>query len=325
LTAAGACGIIGLSRKAGIPGGEGPSGTVIAKRPSVARSSLPRATAFTKEAIVSQSRRAIRRLFAAIATLSMMTVAAASGHSIQTAAYTIRGFEFVGPTALPAGMTALTLTNETDRDGDIFALIKIGGGRTLDDFFQAMGELMSGELLVVPEWVTFVGGSPIGVDDTRSYTTFLSPGSYHLVSIGADEDGPFAARGLVLPIEVEAPAVDFDAAVTLRDYEFVIDGELTAGPQVLRVHNDANQIHEMIMFPLPPGMSVEDMLMAMEEGGDEGGPPGSMVQGMWAIDPGVTVYVTVDLVPGTYGILCFIPDADGPHFMSGMVAEVNVN
>lgn len=270
-------------------------------------------------------KRAIPKLLAAVLTASLMSVAAADSHAINSADYTIRGFEFVGPTVLPAGMTTLTFTNETDRDDDLFALVSIGGGRTLDDFFQGMGAVMSGETLVVPEWVTFVGGSPIGVDDSRTYSTFLSPGSYHLVSIGADEEGPYAARGLVLPIEVEAPAVPFDTTVTLLDYEFVIDGDLAAGSQVLRVHNDANQVHEMIMFPLPPGMSVEDMLMAMEEGGDEGGPPGSMVQGMWAIDPGVTVYVNVDLVPGSYGILCFIPDADGPHFMSGMVAEVIVN
>lgn len=269
-------------------------------------------------------RRTFRYSLAVVVTLFLMALASAQAETINSADYTIRGFEFVGPTTLPAGMTTLTFTNESDRDDDIFALVSIGGGRTLDDFFQAMGSVMSGESIVVPEWVTFVGGSPIGVDDTRSYSTFLSPGSYHLVSIGADEEGPYAARGLVLPIAVEAPAVDFDATVTLQDYEFVIDSGLAAGSQILRVHNAANQIHEMIMFPLPPGMSVEDMLMAMEQGGDEGGPPGSMVQGMWAVDPGVTVYVTVDLVPGAYGILCFIPDADGPHFMSGMVAEVNV-
>jgi hypothetical protein len=273
---------------------------------------------------VRMLRPAIRKLLGTIATVSLLAIAAASGHGINSAAYTIRGFEFVGPTSLPAGMTTLTLTNESDRDDDLLALVSIGGGRTLDDFFMAMGGLFSGELLVVPDWISFVGGSPIGVDDTRTYTTFLSPGAYHLVSVGGDDDGPYAARGLVLPIEVEAPAVDFDAAVTLLDYEFVFDGDLVAGQQVLRVHNGANQVHEMIMFPLPPGMSVQDMLQMMAEGGDEGGPPGSMVQGMWVIDPDVTVYVTVDLVPGTYGVLCFIPDADGPHFMSGMVAEVTV-
>jgi len=271
--------------------------------------------------------RAIRKLLAAIAIVSLLAIAAANGHGINSAGYAIRGFEFVGPTALPAGMTTLTFTNDSDRDDDLFALVSIGGGRTLDDFFQVMGGLFSGEVLVVPDWISFVGGSPIGVDDSRTYTTFLSPGSYHLVSVGADADGPYAARGLVLPIEVEAPAVDFDVSVTLLDYEFVFDGDLVAGQQVLRVHNGANQVHEMIMFPLPPGMSVDDMLHAMmdPEGGNEGGPPGSMVQGMWVIDPDVTVYVTVDLVPGTYGILCFIPDADGPHFMSGMVAEVTVH
>ena len=268
--------------------------------------------------------RAASRMFLTIVITSMLTAAVAQAGTTHHADYAIRGFEFVGPSTLPAGMTTLRITNETDRDDDIVALITLGGGRTLDAFFETMGALMSGELLVTPDWIHFTGGTPIGVDDSRSYTTFLAPGTYYLLSIGADEEGPFAARGLLLPIEVEAPHVDFDATVTLLDYEFVFDGDLVAGPQILRVHNGANQPHEMIMFPLPPGMSLDDMLHAMMEGDDEGGPPGAMVQGIWAVDPGVTVYVSVDLVSGTYGILCFIPDADGPHFLSGMAAEVVV-
>jgi uncharacterized cupredoxin-like copper-binding protein len=84
------------------------------------------------------------------------------------------------------------------------------------------------------------------------------------------------------------------------------------------------------MIPLPPGMTLEDMF-AMEEGpepeGDaEGGPPGGAMQGMWALDPGKTAYVTVDLQAGTtYAFVCFIPDADGPHAMQGMAREVRID
>ena len=265
------------------------------------------------------------RIVVTIVIAAMLATAAAQTDTIHQADYAIRGFEFIGPSTLSAGMTTLRITNETDRDDDIVALITLGGGRTLDAFFETMGALMSGELLVTPDWIHFVGGTPIGVDDSRGYTTFLAPGTYYLVSIGADAEGPYAARGLLLPIEVGAPQVDFDATVTLLDYEFAFDGDLVAGVQVLRVHNGANQPHEMIMFPLPPGVSLDDMLHAMMEGEDEEGPPAAMVQGIWAMDPGVTVYVSVDLVAGSYGILCFIPDADGPHFMQGMAVEVVVH
>jgi hypothetical protein len=248
-----------------------------------------------------------------------LSLALAQG-TIHTADYAIRGMAFEGPATLPAGMTTITVANESDREADIFALISLSGGRTLDEFFSTMEMLFSGELSVVPDWIQFHGGSSIGLDDERSYTIFLSPGLHYLLSIGGDDEGPYAARGLLLPIEVEAPAVESSVTITTRDYEFEIEGTLVAGTQVVRVHNAAQQPHEVIMIPLPPGVGLEEALSA-EEGPDV---PGHLIQGIWAINPGETVYVTVHLTEGTYGVVCFIPDADGPHFMQGMAQEVSV-
>jgi uncharacterized cupredoxin-like copper-binding protein len=263
----------------------------------------------------------LQRAAVHLSTIIVLALGAALAQgTIHSADYAIRGMSFEGPSTIPAGMTTITVVNESDRDGDTFALISLSGGRTLDDFFTTMGMLFSGELSVVPDWIDFHGGSPIGLDDERSYTIFLSPGTHYLLSIGGDEEGPYAARGLLLPIEVEAPAVDASVTITTRDYEFEIEGTLVAGTQVVRVHNAANQPHEVLMFPLPPGVGLEEMLSAE----DEGEMPGHLIQGMWAINPGETVYVTVHLMEGTYGVICFIPDADGPHFMQGMAAEVSV-
>jgi hypothetical protein len=275
---------------------------------------------------------------AALVALSFFALghAAAQGSTISEVTYTMEGFAFEGPTAIPAGMTTLSVRNEADRD-DLFALISLSGGRTLEDFFVTMGMLFAGEISVVPTWVNFHGGSPIGPDQTRSYTVFLGPGTYYLLSIEGDDEGPFAARGALLPITVEAPAMHADVTVTLRDYEFVVEGTFVSGSQVVRVHNAANQAHEMLMLPLPPGMSLEDMFaMEAEHDGAAGGehaegPPeeegmsSGSIRGMWAINPGETVYVTVHLDPGSYGIVCFIPDADGPHAMQGMALEITVN
>jgi hypothetical protein len=255
--------------------------------------------------------------------------AGAQAADVNDVSYTIRDMTFDGPSSIPAGMTRLTFVNEAERE-DLIALVTLSGGRSLEEFFATMELLFAGEISVVPDWIQFHGGSPLAPAATGAYTIFLSPGTHYLLSIEGDEEGPFAARGLLLPIEVEAPEIESDVTIVLQDYEFVIEGSMAAGKQVVRVHNAANQPHEVLMIPLPPGMTLEDMF-AMEEGpepeGDaEGGPPGGAMQGMWALDPGKTAYVTVDLQAGTtYAFVCFIPDADGPHAMQGMAREVRID
>ena len=48
---------------------------------------------------------------------------------------------------------------------------------------------------------------------------------------------------------------------------------------------------------------------------------------MSGIMPGAHVFVEVDLPPGEYGLLCFLPDAkDGkPHFLHGMARSTTVS
>lgn len=269
--------------------------------------------------------RRVTPLVGALIVLAMLAGSAAAQHgTIFEAIYTVQGMSVSGPTDVPAGMTTITFAYQDDRD-DLLALISLSGGRTLDEFFVTMEQLFSGELSVVPPWIHFHGGLPVEGHGAHSYTTFLSPGTYYLLSIEGDEDGPYAARGLLLPIEVSAQSVDHDVAITLRDYEFSIQGTLTAGTQMVQVHNAANQPHEVLFIPLPPGATLEDFLAPPAEGaeGDEE-PPMGMVHGMWAMDPGVTAVFALTLEPGTYAVVCFIPDADGPHFMQGMAMEVTV-
>lgn len=274
------------------------------------------------------------------------------------ATYTIRDMTFEGPDTLPAGMVTLNVVNEDEHD-NLYALISLTEGRTIEEFFTTMGELFAGETSVVPRWIQFHGGSGIGIDDSRSYAIFLSPGTYYLVSIEADEEGPYAARGLLKPISVTADEPETDVTITTRDYEFEVDGTFVAGSQMVRVHNAANQPHEVLILPLPEGMSLEDMLMGppdgaegeheahegdeetaeaadeeaaeeaeggAEEAAEEGGPdiPASAVQGIFVINPGTTAFVTVNLEPGRYGMVCFVPDEDGPHAMQGMTLEFTV-
>lgn len=241
--------------------------------------------------------------------------------------YTVRGMAYEGPDRIPAGLTTITIDHPEDRE-DLVALISLAPGRTIDEFFATMEQLFAEEISLVPEWIAFHGGAPLGPGDRRSYTVFLSPGTHYLLSIAGDDEGPFAARGLLLPIEVEAAWPEPEVTVTLADYEFTVDGTFRAGDQLVRVVNSAAQPHEMLILPLPPGVRAADLFAPPAEGEhaheEPEEVPSAAIRGVWAINPGETVQVPVDLEPGTYALVCFVPDADGPHAMQGMVLEVTV-
>jgi hypothetical protein len=54
--------------------------------------------------------------------------------------------------------------------------------------------------------------------------------------------------------------------------------------------------------------------------------PGALQGGVSAIMPGSHAFVEVDLEPGEYGLICFIPDMkDGKaHFEHGMIKTIKV-
>jgi hypothetical protein len=62
------------------------------------------------------------------------------------------------------------------------------------------------------------------------------------------------------------------------------------------------------------------------ESGMEGPPPGMPLGGVSPIAKGRSNTFTLDLTPGTYGMICFVPDAkDGkPHSVHGMTTQFEV-
>jgi hypothetical protein len=58
----------------------------------------------------------------------------------------------------------------------------------------------------------------------------------------------------------------------------------------------------------------------------EGPPPGAPVGGTTPMARGEENFITLDLTPGEYGLICFVGDAkDGkPHSMHGMVTQFTI-
>jgi uncharacterized cupredoxin-like copper-binding protein len=128
-----------------------------------------------------------------------------------------------------------------------------------------------------------------------------------------------------------------EQAVEAADYSFDgIPDEMDAGPVSFELTNGGQEVHEMIVAKINDDVTepLEELIALPEEEAMskivfQGEPV--------AVAPGDSDFKVVDLEPGRYGVVCFIPmgmtsfeegppspDAP-PHAMQGMYAELTVN
>jgi hypothetical protein len=158
----------------------------------------------------------------------------------------------------------------------------------------------------------------------------LEEGTYVLGCWVPSPDGvPHIMKGMVrkltvLPAERVAPTPRPTVTMTLHDYGFALSQPLTPGRHLIEVRNLAEQSHEIELAMLGDGKSPHDLLAWTHK--PEGPAPGAAIGGVSPIARGEVAWFEVDLRPGRYALLCFLPDAkDGkPHFAHGMVQELEV-
>ena len=216
-------------------------------------------------------------------------------------------------------------------------LFRLEEGKTVEDFRQAM--LTAPPMSAAPAWAVPAGG-PGAIDPGDESNVFLNlePGSYAMVCFVPAPDGvPHFAKGMLQGLEV-APAASAggatqpgaDLSVELVDYDFRWSEPPAPGANRVRVTNAGPQAHEIQMFRLAEGKSLEDFmahLKAMIEGGaGDAEAPGRWVGGFSTIEAGGQAVIDLPLEAGRYVQICFEPDTkDGRlHFMHGMVKEIAV-
>lgn len=130
----------------------------------------------------------------------------------------------------------------------------------------------------------------------------------------------------------------------MSEYAFTgVPGEIASGPTVFSSTNAGQEYHEMIVFRRMPGVAdpVQDLLMLPD---DELFTKITSAGGIGPTAQGATARAVVDLTPGAYFAVCFLPvgttsaqqleglgpdapeDPDGPppHMTQGMIAEFTV-
>jgi hypothetical protein len=249
-------------------------------------------------------------------------VAAAPAANVVTIKATEYAFD--APAEIPAGLTTFRLVTK-GKEGHHASLVKLTDGKTFDDFKVAIQK--AGPL---PAWMVAMGGpNPPRPGGISEETQLVEPGNYVIVCFVPSADGvPHLAKGMMRPLTVtpntayNASAVaspEPDLIVKLVDYGFESSKPFTAGRHVIRIENAATQDHELVLVRLAPGKTAQEFAAWVEK--MDGPPPGETIGGLAAVHPGGYGFITADLAPGEYGLLCFVPDAkDGkPHVMHGMM------
>jgi len=265
-------------------------------------------------------------------------------------------YAFDIPASISGGWTQINFRNIGGTTHHAM-FMKLNDGVTQDAFKEAaMGSDNFGALFALS---VSVGGAP-SIDPGITATTILNldPGQYAVIcAIPDDATGmPHYQMGMLAPVEVTAAAAELSAPATeltidLKEFQFQnLPTELPSGSHVWEVTDTGEQVHELGLVQLAPGVTFE-MVQAMlsappaatPEGGvaaspavevspaagaspTAGGPPFTVIAGAAPMSPGQTNYTVFDLPVGDYFAICFVPDqaSGAPHFALGMIQPFSI-
>lgn len=212
---------------------------------------------------------------------------------------------------------------------------RIADGATVDEVIAAVeavnaafaGQGHPGEAMArVDEVASLVGGD----SDPADSVVELVPGEYLILSVGVNEEGrSHTELGIHTtltvvegPGQADAPAAD--VTVDMSDFAFSIPDEVAAGRQVWEVVNVGEQVHHMELLKVREGSSLDEVMSFLET--EEGEPPVDPFAYVPILDSRERNFLPLDLAPGSYVALCFLPDYETgqPHVALGMVDAFSV-
>ena len=256
--------------------------------------------------------------------------AAAASIAPQVITISAKEFAYEAPDTIQSGAVTLKLINNGAELHHV-QLLKLSDGKKYADLVAGFKAMKPTD--APPPWIHDVAGpnTPVPGGGNSEITEALERGDYAIVCfIPGTDHIPHAMKGMmksltVVPATGAAATLPIaDISVTMSDYAWVVTPDITAGKHVIKIENTAEQSHEMFIARLEPGKTVAELAVWAED--PKGPPPGTPLGGITGMAKGGVVYVPVDLAPGEYGLMCFLPDAkDGkPHIAHGMLKQFTV-
>jgi hypothetical protein len=278
-----------------------------------------------------------KRIQKQVVSLATVLVAGFGFAQAHDAMYNFDGTTLSGPETIEAGYHKVMLENNTRTPSTLY-IFQVKEGFSAEDVEAAWDNVnasfMGGgdpnaainELLEVAD----VLSGPLSEPNTSNEIGLeFTPGNYLLIGEARGEEGPQQGT-LNLTVSEAATATaapEADVNVVMADFAFSIPGDIQSGDQLWKVTNEGQQIHHLIIMKPNEGKTLEDILAYDPAlGGEE---PATEVAIIEVMTNGESAYKTLNLEPGDYIAICFMPDhaagGDGmPHFMHGMVQNFTV-
>ena len=260
-----------------------------------------------------------------------MTATTADSSALPEVTFVGKDYAYQGPESISGGWTRVVFDNQDEVPHEL-AMVQLLEGKTMDD---VMGILQSED--APPSWANIVGDAIAEGGQSSYFISKLDPGSYVLLSTNGGDDGsaPDFAQGMLRELTVTEATAEVpdsalpqpDATIELVDYQFVVDG-LKSGSQLVRYSNDGTETHEAIMFRLQEGKTISDFMTFIQAEDDSSGPPPFDGEpSVTILSPGSVTYTRLNLEPGNYILVCFLPSEshdNTPHAMLGMISEQTI-
>jgi hypothetical protein len=113
--------------------------------------------------------------------------------------------------------------------------------------------------------------------------------------------------------------------IKTHDYSFEAPAQIEAGLVSIRLENEGQEPHHVQLVRLNDGVTMEQLQAKLQQGPEAALPLVTLDGGPGVVPSGKSQQVTVELTPGYYVLLCFVPSPDGiPHLAKGMVAPLEV-
>jgi hypothetical protein len=258
------------------------------------------------------------------------TAVTAAPASARVVTITAADFSYDGPKEVPAGLTEIVLENHGAETHQA-ALVRLAPGATPDQFLGAL----AADFASAAQFGSFVAGPNEAAPDASSrVVSDLEPGNYLVLCLIPSPDGtPHVLKGMQASLVVTPPAqpareVDAETpTLVLKDFSFALPKGYNGGP--LEVENRGKQNHEVVVVGLPNGVDIQDVIDSTVPlfTPAKGPAPYVDVAGITPVAPGLSARLDLDLEPGRYALLCFLPDttkAGTDHLHNGMATVFTV-
>jgi hypothetical protein len=203
-------------------------------------------------------------------------------------------------------------------------LVKLPKGMSADDYVAAVKK---GSLF--PEGaLDYSGPGLTSPGATAEMWLRVDPGQYIIICWNQDHDKTTPVHSFA--VEEIATADDRppkeDVVLKMFDFRFELDRALRKGVQVIRIETPGPTIHEVDIYRLYEGSTVEDLKRWRKEHEDGPSPAEALGGALYSHDINRVVWLRKKFVPGRYVLHCEMPVTNTKltHADVGMVREIEI-